>query len=557
MIESVAAADRHTRLGDPEMHPGHPEAPSNLPVLPFVLCLVLGLACASTLSAQPHGGSGGSPFSLQCPVGEVLAGITARVGTFVDSIEVLCVRVERASRNSVAWTGGHASRGRAGGTGGGPVTLRCDEGWAVSGIHGRADDLVDSLGLICSPLSGAGGSAMRGPSGGSGGTAFSDPSLEGDVGLGFVGRSGNLIDQIELTCGVPAPVTPGGTPEWTLALHTEPTAGATSDTLVHMRTVPLGTWEPPRKVCRYDAIPIGGGAPQSFTEDLSCEGQYFRLQPGAYRLRVAYTFDRPDGSIGDGVVQRGRYEVTLEPHVEVTSLELDPSEPTVGEDVTIRMTIANTSNGTLSRVPWQLLMNAASLRNGAQFDVAPGASFDVPPVTFSAPVGLTEIFGHVDFANELNEAQAERANNTKAVAIMVEPIVSPPPPASALPTPIIVPPGTIRNVGPRFEFSYTICNVIPAATYVPVASGWTAGFAGVANSDYLPGAFNSDGSLLRPPCPTTLSARAGLKPGLAHGPRPVCGTERRSFRVDAILGALRATSAVFVFTVRGDVPCPP
>ena len=165
------------------------------------LIATLGVA-PLTVGAAPHGGNGGSPFNLTCSGDEVLVGITVRAGRLVDSVEALCVKVNPNG----TWSGGHVARGRAGGSGGSSVMALCDQGSAVTGIHGRAGALVDSVGTQCSKLAGSEGKSTKGPFGGGGGTPFSvDACPGGQVGKGLRGRSGALIDQIDLVCG-PSPV---------------------------------------------------------------------------------------------------------------------------------------------------------------------------------------------------------------------------------------------------------------------------------------------------------------------------------------------------------------
>ena len=168
-------------------------------------CLALGATPAE--ATPPRGGTGGQPFSLDCGGDSVLAGVNARTGTLVDAVEAVCVKVKADG----SWTGGYVSKGRAGGSGGGPISLYCDEGWAVMGIHGRSGALVDKLGVRCGKLGAQGGvvkivegNAMRGPSGGNGGSPFDDTCPGGQVGRGLNGRAGTRIDQIELACHNPS-----------------------------------------------------------------------------------------------------------------------------------------------------------------------------------------------------------------------------------------------------------------------------------------------------------------------------------------------------------------
>jgi len=79
----------------------------------------LGLLAAAAQATPPRGGSGGSAFNLDCGSDAVLAGVTIRAGTLVDSVEVICVKV----RADGSWSGSYASKGKAGGSGGGLLSL--------------------------------------------------------------------------------------------------------------------------------------------------------------------------------------------------------------------------------------------------------------------------------------------------------------------------------------------------------------------------------------------------------------------------------------------------
>ncbi len=106
----------------------------------MLVALMVALSVAPPpVEAAPHGGSGGSQFTLTCSGDEVLAGINVQAGRLVDSVQALCVKVNPNG----TWSGGHVARGRAGGSGGSPVTALCDQGSVVTGIHGRAGALVE------------------------------------------------------------------------------------------------------------------------------------------------------------------------------------------------------------------------------------------------------------------------------------------------------------------------------------------------------------------------------------------------------------------------------
>ena len=94
------------------------------------------------------------------------------------------------------------TRGPVGGTNGAAQPLQqCASGYAAVGLHGRADEAVDAVGLLCAPIDTATGRprtdqvVSTGAWGGSGGKAFRDACGEGkwltaiDVGVGSWGSA--------------------------------------------------------------------------------------------------------------------------------------------------------------------------------------------------------------------------------------------------------------------------------------------------------------------------------------------------------------------------------
>jgi hypothetical protein len=67
-------------------------------------------------STNRVGGSGGSPYNLSCSEGQVLIGIQAREGLYVDGVTGIC----RGVTTSGSWTSTQSLTGSAGGSGGSP-----------------------------------------------------------------------------------------------------------------------------------------------------------------------------------------------------------------------------------------------------------------------------------------------------------------------------------------------------------------------------------------------------------------------------------------------------
>lgn len=96
-----------------------------------------------------------------------------------------------------SWLTGH------GGTGGTASQLSCPTGYAAVGLVGRSASYVDAVGLLCAYLytDGTLGSAYTyGPTGGGGGTYFTEPCPSGQVLVGVRGRSYSWNDQVSGHC---------------------------------------------------------------------------------------------------------------------------------------------------------------------------------------------------------------------------------------------------------------------------------------------------------------------------------------------------------------------
>jgi hypothetical protein len=95
-----------------------------------------------------------------------------------------------------------------GGTGGTETTLRCRAGDVITGIYGRAGNVVDSLGIICQHLYPDGSLGPRYNSqlvGGTGGTVdySTTCSFSNGVLVGLSGQSGTYVDFIQPICARP------------------------------------------------------------------------------------------------------------------------------------------------------------------------------------------------------------------------------------------------------------------------------------------------------------------------------------------------------------------
>jgi hypothetical protein len=200
-------------------------------LFPLMLWSALGLVLpwnplqAAVYRTLPAGGTGGTPFSINCDGFEkVLAGIEGKSSALVDHIGPLCVSVDGTGRwigqpsgfiqNFLMGSDGKYVTRTFGGSGGSPFHLQCPANTAVSGIQGKAGNLVDQLRIFCGPMGANGslqsvGSLLPRQAGGGGGNAFGPHyCIENKPGIGISGRAGSFVDQISLVCGHVTPVPP-------------------------------------------------------------------------------------------------------------------------------------------------------------------------------------------------------------------------------------------------------------------------------------------------------------------------------------------------------------
>ncbi|HYD38656.1 MAG TPA: jacalin-like lectin [Allosphingosinicella sp.] len=124
-----------------------------------------------------HGGTGGTAFADPVPVpGQTfIKQIVIRSGSLIDSISTTYINPD-----------GTTTVATHGGGGGQPTTIVFNPGETITAVTGRSGKFVDSLTILTSDR------RVFGPFGGTGGTPF---VVNANI-LGFVGRSGTLIDSI-------------------------------------------------------------------------------------------------------------------------------------------------------------------------------------------------------------------------------------------------------------------------------------------------------------------------------------------------------------------------
>lgn len=115
-----------------------------------VLCsgLLPSAAQAQELRSPIWGGSGGNKnYHLNCGAGAVMTGITAKYGSWIDQIGLVCRKV-----NKNGTLGDEFTRGPVGGQGGDISTIeRCPAGRVIGGANGRSGWYINRIDAICYP----------------------------------------------------------------------------------------------------------------------------------------------------------------------------------------------------------------------------------------------------------------------------------------------------------------------------------------------------------------------------------------------------------------------
>jgi hypothetical protein len=171
-------------------------------------------------NSQVTPGLGGSEFTDACQPGQVLVSFTGTWGgpyMGLESLQANCatIGISGSAPYQVTLAPNAGMLGPYGEVS--PQTLDgpCPDGQVVVGFEGRSGDWVDQLTFYCAPLtiSDAGGSfkievgtstPITTPIGPETGSPFSSIACDaGKIAVGIVGRSGAAIDAIGLTCATP------------------------------------------------------------------------------------------------------------------------------------------------------------------------------------------------------------------------------------------------------------------------------------------------------------------------------------------------------------------
>jgi len=153
------------------------------------------------------GGNGGQAFGLvNCQPNTLAVGVVTRSGNDLDAFALKCAPITGTTLTLGGGIGATTGEVRdtliqgnpAGGT---RSDLLCPDGFAVNGVFGTFTGSINALAAHCTRIGGGGiadtdfGGTPRGD-----GTRYDGLCPAGKVATGFMGRSGNLIDQLTLRC---------------------------------------------------------------------------------------------------------------------------------------------------------------------------------------------------------------------------------------------------------------------------------------------------------------------------------------------------------------------
>ena len=191
-------------------------------VVAGVLAIILGATLAQRTFATdsgPAGGHGGGPFRVTCQPGSYIAGLTGRVGDWIDQVSMQCAHWNAQAQHLEPTSTTPMPIGES--HGGGGATAYCPSGSVVRSMSVmtlQSDNrLVSNLSLICHPVErndaetdvefGGHGASGAGLAGGTliPWVALACPPKE--LAVGLFGRAGLFVDAIGLVCG-PAPKSP-------------------------------------------------------------------------------------------------------------------------------------------------------------------------------------------------------------------------------------------------------------------------------------------------------------------------------------------------------------
>ncbi len=163
---------------------------------------IAAVGSATLQLGSANGGGGGSPYSLDCPAGALATGINVDAGANVNTLQVICQPITGANRTFGAAT----TTGTVGVAGGSGFSLTCPANYVMTGLSGRIGNggsgLNDQIAAVCDPV-GPGGLQFVSQLVGSifsGSIAYTTTCPPGLAVSGIQGGAGNLLDRTQIKC---------------------------------------------------------------------------------------------------------------------------------------------------------------------------------------------------------------------------------------------------------------------------------------------------------------------------------------------------------------------
>jgi hypothetical protein len=130
---------------------------------------------------------------------------------------------------------------------------------------------------------------------------------------------------------------------------------------------------------------------------------------------------------------------------------------------------------------------------------------------------------------------------------------------SPVPRPVVV--TSVQETPTHVFVRFTVCNVKSGVEYGGSVTPGIAGLVilnGVAPGDFAAGAYNSNGQMMNPACPSGQEFNAGVQLTQAFSVVRKCGTNTNYvIRATAKQGSTNRTSPDKIFTAYSIGPCPP
>lgn len=149
---------------------------------------------AATVSLERAGGGNGRVmYRRECPAGQALKGFVTRSGSVIDALWPVCAPVmvvpgakgTRALERELAVVGGR---------GGKPGETMCPGTSVMTGLRGKAAEVVDAIEVVCD------GGKRGARVGGEGGRDYERECPPGWVAVGITGRHGDYVESLSVTC---------------------------------------------------------------------------------------------------------------------------------------------------------------------------------------------------------------------------------------------------------------------------------------------------------------------------------------------------------------------